>query len=919
MTEHPSILIVDDDEGIRRTLELILARKNYRVHTAADGKAACALAQQHEFNLALLDIRLPDMSGTDVLLQLKTQQPDLQALILTGNATLESAIQALANGAYHYFIKPVNPDELLVTLEKALDKQRLVIENRQLVADLQRELEERKRAEVALRESERRLSTLMSNLPGMAYRCANDEGWTMEFVSEGCVALTGYTPTDLIHNAKISYAQVIHPEDRAPTWEQARNALQENRPFQLTYRILCADGKEKWVWEQGRGVLADDGTLVALEGFITDITEQVRAEQALQAERDFAQQILNALGQGVTVVNREGVFEYVNPAYARLIGRSPGELIGKRTCDVTFPEDHAILAQERAKRRRGETSTYETRLVHADWHHIPVVITGVPRWMNGQIIGSIAVITDLTERYQREREMQAVATLSAALRAAITRAEMLPIILDHTMQLMNANAAALITRHAITEESVIECARGAWAKAVGRRTPPGKGLSAHIFRNKQPYVTDDISNDSNFFGRDWGEAVRAVASVPLIVKDYAIGTLGVGRAAPITPGEVRLLVAISDIAASALHRAELHEQTERRLQHLVALRTVDQTINASLDLSFTLDVLLDQVMMQLRVDAADVLLYDVTTQRLRYAAGRGFRTKEIERLNLRLGEGYAGKVALERRTRTIRDLASFRESGRATTLAGEGFVTYCGVPLIAKGQVTGVLEVFHRVPFTAESEWLDLLEMLASQAALAIDNARLFEELQRANTQLVLSYDATIEGWSRALELRDEETEGHTQRVAELTEQLARAVGIADTELVHLRRGALLHDIGKMAVPDAILRKNGALTEEEWVIMRRHPQFAYELLKPIVYLQPALDIPYCHHEKWDGTGYPRGLRGEAIPLAARIFALADVWDALRSERPYCPAWSDAQAREYIREQSGKHFDPRLVERFLKLV
>jgi PAS domain S-box-containing protein/putative nucleotidyltransferase with HDIG domain len=776
MTEHPSILIVDDDEGIRRTLELILARKNYRVHTAADGKTACALAQQHEFNLALLDIRLPDMSGTDVLLQLKTQQPDLQALILTGNATLESAIQALANGAYHYFIKPVNPDELLVTLEGALEKQRLVSENRALLA-------------------------------------------------------------------------------------------------------------------------------------------------SVQAERDFAQQILNTLGQGVTVTNSEGVFEYVNPAYARLVGCAPNDLIGKHPRDVTAPEDHATLNQERAKRRRGETSTYETRLVHADGRHVPVMITAVPRWVNNHVVGAIAITTDLTERYQREREMQAVATMSAALRAAITRAEMLPIILDHTMQLMNANAAVLITRHAITEESVIECARGAWAKAVGRRTPPGKGLSAHIFRTGQPYVTDDIANDANFFWQDWDadEAVRAVASVPLIVKDYAIGTLGVGRAAPITPGEVRLLVAISDIAASALHRAELHEQTERRLQHLVALRTVDQTINASLDLSFTLDVLLDQVMMQLRVDAADVLLYDVTTQRLRYAAARGFHTKEIERLTLRLGEGYAGKVALERRTRTIRDLASYRETGRATILAGEGFVTYCGVPLIAKGQVTGVLEVFHRAPFIAESEWLDLLEMLASQAALAIDNARLFEQLQRANTQLVLSYDATIEGWSRALELRDEETEGHTQRVAELTERLARAIRIADAELVHLRRGALLHDIGKMAVPDAILRKNGALTEEEWAIMRRHPQFAYELLKPISYLQPALDIPYCHHEKWDGTGYPRGLRGEAIPLATRIFALADVWDALRSERPYRPAWSDAQAREYIREQSGKHFDPRLVERFLKLV
>jgi putative nucleotidyltransferase with HDIG domain len=237
--------------------------------------------------------------------------------------------------------------------------------------------------------------------------------------------------------------------------------------------------------------------------------------------------------------------------------------------------------------------------------------------------------------------------------------------------------------------------------------------------------------------------------------------------------------------------------------------------------------------------------------------------------------------------------------------------------LIAKGQVKGVLEIFHRAPLHPDEEWLEFLETLAGQAAVTIDNAELFTDLQRSNMELALAYDATIEGWSRALDLRDKETEGHTQRVTEMAERLARALGMSEEELVHMRRGALLHDIGKMGISDTILLKPGSLTDEEWETMRQHPEYAYNLLSPISYLRPALDIPYCHHEKWDGTGYPRGLKGEEIPLAARIFAVVDVWDALRSDRPYRKAWSEEKARAYIREQAGKYFDPRVVEVFLK--
>ncbi|MBI4279256.1 MAG: PAS domain S-box protein [Armatimonadetes bacterium] len=368
-------------------------------------------------------------------------------------------------------------------------------------------------------------------------------------------------------------------------------------------------------------------------------------------------------------------------------------------------------------------------------------------------------------------------------------------------------------------------------------------------------------------------------------------------------------------------RKAAEERAQRQLQHLAGLRSIDMAITSSLDLRVTLKVFLDQVTSQLRVDAADVLLLNPQTQVLEYTADRGFRTAALQHAQLRVGEGLAGRAVMERRIISNLDLREVEVDeafSRAPLLRDEGFVAYCAVPLIAKGHVRGVLEIFHRAPLHPDAEWARFLDALVGQAAIAIDNAVLFDNLQRANADLAVAYDTTLEGWSRALDLRDRATEGHTLRVTEITLRLARAMGMSDHEVVQVRRGALLHDMGKVGIPDAILHKPGPLTAEEWEIMRRHPMYARQLLSPIPYLTPALDIPYRHHEKWDGTGYPEGLRGEEIPLAARIFAVVDVWDALRSDRPYRPAWTDEAARQYIREQAGRHFDPRVAEAFLKL-
>jgi len=375
-------------------------------------------------------------------------------------------------------------------------------------------------------------------------------------------------------------------------------------------------------------------------------------------------------------------------------------------------------------------------------------------------------------------------------------------------------------------------------------------------------------------------------------------------------------VIIQDITRYKLGESRIQKQLDK----MSALRAIDHAINSSADLNLTLSILLTQLARHLQIDAACILLWNSEHERLEFVAGLGFRTNSLSHTKLKLGEGYAGIAALEHRIIQKVKLPSHdTDFLRSPTFGEEGFISYFGVPLIAKKQLKGVLEIFNRSSLDPDSEWLAFLEMLGGQAAIALDNASLFNDLQRSNIELISAYDATIKGWSRALDIRDHDTKDHTQRVTEMTLDLAKKIGMSGTELIHIQRGATLHDIGKMGIPDHILYKPGPLSEEEWHIMRQHPQFARELLSPIEYLTPAKEIPYYHHERWDGSGYPLGLTGEEIPLSARMFAVVDVYDALVSDRPYRPAWPQQDALNYIQEQKGVLFDPDIVSVFINLI
>ena len=670
-----------------------------------------------------------------------------------------------------------------------------------------------------------------------------------------------------------------------------------------------------------------------------EISERKKAEDQLR----YQAALLANVNDAIVAFDNQFRITAWNVAAESLFGWKAEQVLGQNALSIILTE-WPITEVDEMRRAIAKTGVWRGEATQArkDGTRFPAEVSSVVlKDESGQAKTYINVNRDITERKRAEEEIRShVDEISAQYE--LSRELALADDLDKVLRVINHRAVESIhttfARVALLEGSNFVI-RGVYPiraldhdLGVGDRQPiTAMPRCKRVLEQNELVILhgDDPEIESRERAALLLDFAQSVCLVPLRVGDSAqspilnLGMLMLGEVRkegrePFTPEKIRLARSIGDQAAVAIRRILLREQTVLRMQHLTALGEIDRTIVSNFDLRTSLEMLLNQVIAQLEVDAADVLLLNTNT--LEYAAGRGFYSKAIEHSRVRLGEGQAGKVALERRVVQIPDIAASGAAfAQVKLFAEERVAAYFAVPLIAKGQVKGVLEIFQRAPFQPDEEWLDFLNTLAGQAAIAIDNATLFESLQRSNTDLSLAYDATIEGWSRALDLRDKETEGHTQRVMEISVKLARESGLSEADLVQVRWGALLHDIGKMGVPDAILLKPGPLTDEEWKVMRMHPQFAYGMLAPIAYLRSALDIPYCHHEKWDGTGYPRGLKGDLIPLTARIFAVVDVWDALRSDRPYRKGWSDEKAREHIRSLAGTHFDPKVIQVFFKVI
>lgn len=656
--------------------------------------------------------------------------------------------------------------------------------------------------------------------------------------------------------------------------------------------------------------------------------------QLRDSERRF-RAIFQQAGIGVTLVDSiSGRLAAGNAKFWQVIGRDPSTTERNLTWrDVTHPEDIPVEEEHLERLWRGEINEFsmEKRYLRANGDVVWVNLTISAMWESGERPSQhIAVVEDISGRKKadaalalRIKELEAVNRISNALRAAESIQQVLPLLLDQMLETLDVKDGSIVIYNTARTGIEFVETRGLLKETCADAIQKDQALIALAMQQAEKVRIDALSKDSRAVPVCLQNAPDgwSAAILPIRTTDDVLGLVIIAAPADkLPPDALRLLETIVEIAGSAIHRMRLFDQTSRSLKRIEALHRIDNAIRSNLDGAGTLNVILENVVRQLGVDAADILLVGRDANMLIPSASIGFHQPIGDEQFVFIGDGLAGSAAAKQ-MHVWGAAASFdRETPwRARLLREEEFVRSLSVPLVSKGEMKGVLEVFGRSEMDLDADKIAFMDILAGQTAVAVEGLQLVESLRHTNRELNTAYHETIEGWSRAMDLRDRDTEGHTQRVTGLTMALAVRMGIPDERMADIRRGALLHDIGKIGVPDEILLKPGELTPDEWVIMRSHPSLAYELLSHIEFLRPALDIPYAHHERWDGSGYPRGLKGEEIPLAARMFAVVDVYDALVSDRPYRSAWSEEQALDYIRAGSGTHFDPQVVEVFLEML
>jgi len=551
--------------------------------------------------------------------------------------------------------------------------------------------------------------------------------------------------------------------------------------------------------------------------------------------------------------------------------------------------------------------------------------TGEEIHRGAQIARQISLALAKTHLLQSERRRRQEAEKLRQVTTTLTSSLELPVVLEHILDALAAvlpyDRSTIFLQQGNVLEVVALRGNQAHTSLLGMTIPRGgDALTDVIESTRKPLTLPDASQDVNFMG--WGGTAdtRGWMGIPLMAHDEIIGYLTIDSLQPNTygPEEERLAQAFANQAAIAIENARLYAQKQEALERTSNLYRMARRLISTTNLPELLQIIANDVQMALFGQICTLLLFDLQTLHIEQHVHSGFGIHIHAPHPELLLSGLHGEAL----RRGMAQLAVVAQPNEEVPLLHQMYATneihsVMIAPLNTRRGIIGSIIVSNAPGQKAYTPAdLDLLTTISHQASIAIQNLNLVADLQQSNRDLTLAYDATIEGWSRALELRDKETQGHTLRVTDLTLKLAQAMGLRGETLTHIRRGALLHDIGKMGIPDAILLKPGPLTEAEWEVMKRHPVYAYEMLHPIQYLRPALHIPYCHHERWNGSGYPRGLKEEAIPLEARIFAVVDVWDALTSDRPYREAaWDMESVLAHLRRYAGVLFDPLVVETF----
>jgi len=613
------------------------------------------------------------------------------------------------------------------------------------------DLSAKKKTEKELAQTQTLFKAIVDNTSDMV--------WSVDPVDFGLITWNPTYEKYFLENRGITVKTGMRPEDLYPAesgyvelWRGLYEKTLQTGSYSTEYKVLSTTD----IVQLNLNTLKVDDLVFGISVFGEIITERKKAEERIELSEKKYRELFKSNRDGILIFTSShdgtfSTFREVNDAAPAMLGYTPQELLTLTPLDLEPIVSDEQLAARHQELETKEISDYQTvyrcksgQFIDVEVSSQKIVYDGKPAIMH--------IIHDITDRRQREHELQAIASLSSALRTASGLKEMLPVIVNEIANLINCDCETIEIIDPQSGDAVVEAAYGMWEKLIGQRQKSGTGMNAVIGATRQPFLTSNLEKDARAFYHEWARyGIIGCAGLPMVAQEKLIGFIWIGRKSEISRKELRLISAVTDIAANAIYRSTLHEQT------------------------------------------------------------------------------------------------------------------------------------------------------------------------QKTAAELAEAYETTLEGWAQALELREHETAGHSKRVIKYTVSLAKAFGYNGKDLINIRRGASLHDIGKMGIPDEILLKKGPLTAQEWKVMRKHPIYAYRLLSRIPYLTPALDIPYYHHEKWDGTGYPNGLKGTEIPLPARIFSVIDVWDALSSNRPYRKAWPPDQVVQYLKDQAGKQFDPDIVNTFINLI
>ncbi|MBK8780875.1 MAG: PAS domain S-box protein [Anaerolineales bacterium] len=717
--------------------------------------------------------------------------------------------------------------------------------------------------------------------------------------------LTGYLPEEIQGQTAFRY---IHPQDLLNVLDVFKEGVATPGAVRtVEYRLQRKDGEWRHFEITGHNML-DDLHINGVVANYRDITERKKAEWAVKESQSRLEAIVSTALNGIITIDNEHKVVLFNPSAERIFGYSAEETLGQ-SLNKLIPEryhgSHSSYVEAygisgNSSRKKGLLDSLYGRRANGEEFPMEAFISSSE--VNGKRFYTV-IFQDITERRQAEDALKESERKFRAL------AENIPSVV---YQCQNDSKYTFIYLNDSIEQLT------GYSKAEFLSTALSFVDLYHPEDLKYIPIPDDLNkehiNQSPFHIT---YRIRHKDGHWVWVDEWGTGVLD-------AQGQVQYL---EGVMIDITERKRSEEGLRRHAMELETLAVATSALRTAQNVTEMLPILARQALRAVNATYASIFLLEPETgefvSRGWYSVGTQPNFSLSDESNLRHfpNMGITGRVAA---TGEIYMSEDIQKDPVLLVLDGErerlkdvhGSVS---LPLRAQEKIIGVMHIWSTECRIFSDTEIRLLIALAETASNSIHRAILFEQTLQHAQELALAYDNTLEGWARALELRDEITEGHTRRVTELTLKLARALNIPENEIVHVRRGALLHDIGKMGIPDSILHKPGPFTAQERMIMQQHTQYARDMLASISFLQPAIDIPYCHHEHWDGAGYPRGLKGKEIPLAARAFSIIDVWDALTSDRPYRPAWTKEKTRDYILERSGKQFDPQVIEVFFSLV